>query len=105
MDSGKLTEQAKVLISQKHNDRALLILKLRRFKEKELSKIDSQLISVLEMINTVEWEYSNLEVLKALKSGTAALNAVHKEMSVEDVENLLDETNEAIEVPLLLTPI
>ncbi len=64
IDSAKLTEQAKTLIVQKQKERALLILKLRRFKEKELSNIDAQLISILEMIGNVEWEFSNLEVLK-----------------------------------------
>jgi hypothetical protein len=38
-------------------------------------------------------------VLNALKAGTAALNKLHEDMSIEDVEKLLEETNEAIEVP------
>jgi charged multivesicular body protein 6 len=74
------------------------VLKLKRFKEKETNNADGQLISVLEMIDTVEWEHSNMEVLKALKSGTNMLNKMHEEMSLDDIENLLDETNEAIEV-------
>jgi hypothetical protein len=37
-------------------------------------------------------------VLNALKAGTAALNKLHEDMSIEDVEKLLEETNEAIEV-------
>lgn len=101
MDSAKLQEQAKSLIQQKQKDRALLVLKLKRFKEKELSTIDGQLISVLEMIENVEWAAANLEVMKALKVGNTALNKIHEEMSVDDVANLLEETNEAIEVSLL----
>lgn len=42
-----------------------------------------------------------LSRFQALQSGNAALNAIHEEMSVEDVQNILDETNEAIEVGLL----
>ncbi len=98
IDSAKLTDQAKELIKLNQKNRALLLLKLKRFKEKELTNVDNQLMTVLEMIDNVEWQYSNMEVLKALKSGTSALNAIHQEMSVEDVEKLLDETNEAIEV-------
>lgn len=97
-DSEKLQAQALQLIKLKHKDRALLVLKLKRFKEKEVSNADGQLLTVLEMIDNVEWESSNMEVLKALKSGTNMLNKMHEEMSLEDVENLLDETNEAIEV-------
>lgn len=54
----------------------------------------------MEMIDNVEWEYANVEVLKALKAGNAALNALHQEMSVDDVQTLLEETNEAIQVPV-----
>jgi hypothetical protein len=39
-----------------------------------------------------------MEILRALKGGTDALNAIHAEMSVDDVRALLDDTNEAIAV-------
>ena len=39
-----------------------------------------------------------MEVMNALRSGTDALNKIHQQMSLEDVESLLEETNEAIEV-------
>jgi hypothetical protein len=39
-----------------------------------------------------------VEALRALEAGTAALNKLHEEMSVEDVERLLEESNEAIAV-------
>lgn len=98
MESAQLTEKAKQLIVEQKRDRALLVLKLRKHKEKEVVNIDGQLMSILEMIDNVEWEYANMEVLKALKVGNAALNSLHQEMSIDDVENLLAETNEAIEV-------
>jgi RPA family protein len=93
-----LTEQAKVLLRKDQRERALLLLKLRKYKEKEVLSADSKLLSVQEMIQNVEWEYSNMEVMRALKSGTDALNKMHEEMSLEDVENILEETQEAIEV-------
>lgn len=96
-DSERLTEQAKSLIREQKRERALLVLKLKRHKEKEVNNIDGQLMSVLEMIDNIEWESANLEVLRALQVGNTALNKLHEEMSVEDVENLLAETNEAIE--------
>ena len=66
-----------------------------------MEKIDHQLLSVMEMIDNIEWEYTNMQVLKALKEGNNALNKLHDEMSYEDVVALLDETNEAIEVLML----
>ena len=93
-----LTEQAKKFIALKQKERALLLLKLRRSRETEATKLDKELLSILEMISNVEWEYANMEVLKALKLGNAALNKLHQEMSVDDVVELLEQTNEAIEV-------
>jgi len=95
-DSETLQEQAKQLIRLEQKNRALLVLKLRRFKDAEADKVDAELMTVLEMIENVEWEHANMEVLKALKAGTASLNKLHEEMSLDDVADLLDETNEAI---------
>lgn len=97
-DSETLQSQVKQLIHQQQKTRALLVLKLRRFKDSEADKVDAELMSVLEMIDTVEWEHTNMEVLRALKAGTASLNKLHEEMSLDDVAELLEETNEAIEM-------
>ncbi|CAE7524668.1 CHMP6, partial [Symbiodinium microadriaticum] len=49
-------------------------------------------------IEDIEWESTQVEALRALEAGTAALNKLHEEMSVDDVERLLEESNEAIEI-------
>lgn len=54
-------------------------------------------------LNDIEWESHNLEILKALKTGNDALNSIHQEMGVDEVEKLLADTNEAIEVFLFST--
>ncbi len=68
MESEKLVAQAKLHISQgkkvssyvehfdlginnpSQKDRALLLLKLKKHKEKEVSNIDGQLMNILEMV-------------------------------------------------------
>lgn len=102
LESARYEEQAKQLIKQQQRQRALLVLKLRRHRDTEATKVDGQLITVLDMINTVEWESQNIKVMKALQEGTRTLNKLHEELSVEDVEKILDETNEAIEVETFL---
>lgn len=101
-DSSALQDQARILIQQHQKSRALLVLKLRKYKENKLDNIDGQLLSVLTMIDTIEWESQNVQVFQALKAGNDALNKLHEEFSVEDVAQLLDETNEAVEVKLYL---
>ena len=53
-------------------------------------------------IEDIEWESTQVEALKALEAGTKALNKLHEEMSVEDVERLMEETQDAIEVTILV---
>lgn len=92
--------QAKELIVLRLKNRALLVLKLKRFKEKELDGIDAKLMTVQSQIDDVEWASMNVSILKAIESGTHELNRIHEERSLEDVEMLMDETNEAIEVAI-----
>ena len=39
-----------------------------------------------------------MEVLRALEAGTKALDKIHKEMPIEEVERILEESAESIEV-------
>lgn len=98
IESQKLTEQAKEHIRLQQRDRAMLLLKLRKHKEKAVDEINNQLISVMQQIEDLEWAAISVQVLNAIKSGTSLLNAIHDEISVDDVQSLLDETTEAIEV-------
>lgn len=49
-------------------------------------------------IEDIEWESQNVEVLQALEAGTAALDKLHQEMPIEEVERILEESAESIEV-------
>lgn len=97
-ESSQLTDQAKELIRAQQRDRALLLLKLRKHKEKAVNQINDQLITVMQQIEDVEWTLISVQVFDAIKSGTNLLNKIHEEISVESVQSLLEETNEAIEV-------
>ncbi len=102
-ESEQLHEQALQLLRSNNKNRALLVLKLKKHKQQAVEKIDGELLTVQQMIQDVEWESMNVEIFKALKAGTAALNKIHEEMTVESVAALLDETNEAIEVFVVCT--
>jgi hypothetical protein len=96
-DKEKLTEQARALVAKQQKTRALTVLKLRKYKETETDKVEDSLLSVVKMIEDIEWESANLQVLEALKSGNTALHKLHEQMSADDVAELLEDTNEAIE--------
>jgi hypothetical protein len=96
-ESLRLTEQAKELVTVGRKDRALLVLKMRRLREDEQVKAESQLMNVEQLITQIEWETQQMQVFDALKSGNQALEAIHKIMSLEEVEKLMADTADSIE--------
>uniref|UniRef100_A0AAV1T4W7 Charged multivesicular body protein 6 n=1 Tax=Peronospora matthiolae TaxID=2874970 RepID=A0AAV1T4W7_9STRA len=90
-----LHESAKKLLQAGKRDRAKLALKLKKYKEQQMQQADENLMQVLEMLDTVEWETRQLQVFEGLKAGNSILNAIHKEMTVEALEELMLETEEA----------
>ncbi|KAG5188529.1 Snf7-domain-containing protein, partial [Tribonema minus] len=92
-----LTTQAQALVKEGRKDRALVLLKIKRFKAEQASKADAQLFTVTELLETVEWEGHQAQVLAALSEGTKALNSLHEAMPIEDVEQLMADTQEALE--------
>lgn len=53
---------------------------------------------IVIQIEDIEWDSQNIEVLQALEAGTAALDKLHKEMPIEEVERILEESAESMEV-------
>lgn len=96
-ESATLTQQARQLLRAGKRDRALLTIKFRRFREEKINEIDRQLLTVESMVNSIEWQEEQATVVASLRSGTDALNALNKAISVESVEALLEETREALE--------
>mmetsp|Transcript_39678 Transcript_39678/g.62027 ORF Transcript_39678/g.62027 Transcript_39678/m.62027 type:complete len:249 (+) Transcript_39678:213-959(+) len=96
IESEELHDKARHLVKLKKQDRALLVLKLKKYKENECSKVDGQLLKIMELIETISWETQQLEVFDALKSGTAALERLNAALPLAEVERLMDDTAEAI---------
>mmetsp|Transcript_2810 Transcript_2810/g.5096 ORF Transcript_2810/g.5096 Transcript_2810/m.5096 type:complete len:228 (+) Transcript_2810:45-728(+) len=95
--AAKLQNQAKGFLQHGQKDRALMALKIRKLKLKEVASVDLKLMDIVRMIDEIEWESQNVEVLQALEAGTAALDQLHKEMPIEEVERILEESSESIE--------
>ena len=49
-------------------------------------------------IDEIEWASQNIEMMQALEAGTAALDQLHKDMPIDEVERILEESSESIEV-------
>ncbi len=97
IESVQLSRQAAELVKQGRKDRALITLKIKKFKIANAEKADAQLFTVKKMIDTVEWEKEQTAVVEALKVGRDALQALHAQMPLDEVQALMDDTAEALE--------
>lgn len=73
-------------------------MKVRKRKLCEAAAVTAQLLRVYEMVSAVEWEAEQMEVLGALGRGKEALRAMHEQMSVDDVLELMDDIQDQGEV-------
>lgn len=97
-DNEKLKIRAKELNSQGKKSTALNLLKLRKYKIKEVDRVDAQLMTIFQMVEQIQSKENEVEVLAAMRSGKNALNKLHEETSIEDVLQLMDEVQEENEV-------
>ncbi|CAM9584370.1 unnamed protein product [Discosporangium mesarthrocarpum] len=95
-ESTRLQSQALTLVKEGRKDKALLLLKIKKFKQEQANKADGQLLGVMQMMDNIEWGSQQLKVFDALKSGNLALDRLHKEMPLEQVEELMADTAESI---------
>jgi len=72
-------------------------LRRRKYQQSLLLKTDSQLENLEQLVSTIEFSSIEVAVLHGLKQGNEVLKEIHKEINVESVEKLLEETQEARE--------
>jgi charged multivesicular body protein 6 len=89
-------EVAKECLSRGDKRRALLALRKRKYQDQLLAKTDAQLDSLEELTRSIEFALVQKDVLYGLQQGSEVLKAIHKEMSLETVERIMDESAEGI---------
>eukprot|EP00163_Fabomonas_tropica_P031392 TRINITY_DN744_c1_g1_i6.p1 TRINITY_DN744_c1_g1~~TRINITY_DN744_c1_g1_i6.p1 ORF type:complete len:258 (-),score=68.89 TRINITY_DN744_c1_g1_i6:664-1437(-) len=92
---GKETEIARALLAKGDKTRALVALRKKKYQESMLDKTDGMLLNLFEMVSTLEFTQVENDVLEGLKNGNDVLNQLHSEMSLDDVESLMSETEDA----------
>lgn len=88
---------AKKLIRDGKKERALLLLRKKKFIEEQLKKTDGTLDNIEKMIQDIEFSQIEMQVVDSLKIGNESLKQINAMLSIEDVEHILDETQEAVE--------
>lgn len=88
---------AKQLLKDGRKEKALLLLKKKRYQDQLLEKTESQISNLERMVQDIEFMQIEMKVIEGLKVGNECLKSMHEVMSIEDVEKILDETQESIE--------
>lgn len=104
-DEARLVQQARIARDAGKKERALGILRLRRYKQSQAAKCEDQLLNVLKMVETIDSKQNESNLLSALAAGKDSLKKMHEETTVDDVLNLMDEIKEEIEVENEITEI
>ncbi|GFO02512.1 charged multivesicular body protein 6 [Plakobranchus ocellatus] len=90
-------EVARALLKEGKKDKAKLMLRKKKFQESLLTKTDGQLENIERLVHDLEFTQVEQEVVRGLEVGNASLKKMHQLLSLEDVERIMDETQEGIE--------
>ncbi|KAJ8591502.1 hypothetical protein M405DRAFT_873215 [Rhizopogon salebrosus TDB-379] len=90
-------EIARAHLATGQKDRAVIALRRRKYQQSLLLKTDGQLENLEQLVSTIEFSLVEVSVLHGLKQGNEVLQEIHREMNIESVEKLMDETQEARE--------
>merc|ERR1712059_65285 len=88
---------AKRLLKEGKKDRAKLLLRKKKFQEGLLEKTDGQLDNLERLVADIEFATVQQQVLDGLKDGKEALEKANAMFSIEEIEDILADTEEAVE--------
>ena len=78
-------------------DRAKLLLRKKKYQEGLLTRTDGQLDNLQQLVQDLEFAQVEQEVVKGLKIGNDALKKANAMFSIEEIEQIMEDTAEAID--------
>ncbi|KAK0147886.1 Charged multivesicular body protein 6 [Merluccius polli] len=95
---------AKQLLKNGKKEKALLLLKKKRYQDQLLDKTENQIGNLERMVQDLEFAQIENKVIEGLKVGNECLKKMHEVMSIEEVERIMDETQDAVEYQQVCSP-
>jgi len=90
-------ELARKLLKEGKKDRAKLLLRKKKFQEGLLEKTDGQLDNLERLVHDIEFSQVQKQVIDGLKEGNVALEKANAMFSIDEIEDILADTQEASE--------
>ncbi|KAL6728938.1 hypothetical protein Aduo_000040 [Ancylostoma duodenale] len=90
-------ELARQLIKEGRKDRALLLLKKKRYQENVIEQTLRQLDNIDRMVHDLEFAEIQQRVVDGLRQGNDALKKMNAIFDIDEIEKLMEETKEAAE--------
>ena len=89
-----LNAKIKQLIQTGKKAQAKANLRLRKLRETALARTDTQVLNLEQMLSTIEQSEFNADMIQSIETGNSALGHLQKIMSLEYVENVMEEAEE-----------
>lgn len=79
------------MLREKKKNKAIFFLKINKFKTKRIGELQSQLLNLEKVVMDLKTQEDNLEVFTAMKTGSAQLKKLQKQMPVDQVRQLMED--------------
>jgi len=93
-DEIKTKELARKLLAEKKKEKALKLLKRKKAIEKRYNHCETNIENIQGLIDQIKETQQQQDILKALDGGNQAMKELHKIVSVDDAERIMDEAAE-----------
>ncbi|KAL1825421.1 hypothetical protein ACET3Z_012199 [Daucus carota] len=90
-------EKAREFTRAKNKKAAIQCLKRKRLLEQQIEQLGNYELRIHDQMILLEGAKATTETVDALRSGAAAMKGMQKAMSMDDVDNTMDEINEQTE--------
>lgn len=78
-------------------DRALIVLRRKKYMEEILNRTDKQLETLEQLVADIEYTQIEVSVVEGLKVGTEALKQLNNLMNIDDIQQMMEDNAEAAE--------
>lgn len=97
LELDKSKETALKLFQNDMKERALIVMKRRKCMQDIIHRTDKQLETLEQLVSEIEFTQAEVSVIQGLKIGNEALKQLTSLMNVEDIQQMLEDTQEAAE--------